>query len=147
MNPLKKYSNISADFDRLTGEIIDSIFHVHSELGPGLLEKIYEEALCNEFKRRGISFETQKRLDVIYKGDMLPSKYSLDMIVENVVILELKSVDKLIPVHEAQLISYLKLANVSVGFLVNFNVPLIKNGIKRLVSKSLLRSSVLKKGI
>lgn len=141
MNPLKKYSNISADFDRLTGEIIDSIFHVHSELGPGLLEKTYQEALCNEFKRRGISFETQKRLDVIYKGDMLPSKYSLDMIVENVVILELKAVDKLIPVHEAQLISYLKLANVSVGFLVNFNVPLIKNGIKRLVSKSLLRSS------
>ncbi len=141
MNTLKKYSNISADFDKLTGEIVDCIFQVHSELGAGLLEKIYEEALCNEFERRNISFERQKKLDVFYKGDLLPSKYQLDLIVEDVVVLELKTVDKLMPVHESQLISYLKLADASVGFLVNFNVPLIKDGLKRLVSRDLLRSS------
>lgn len=141
MNTLKKYANISVDFDKLTGEVVDCIFHVHAELGAGLLEKIYEEALCNEFGRRGISFEKQKKLDVFYKGDLLPLKYQLDLIVEDCVVLELKTVDKLTSVHEAQLISYLKLANAPVGFLVNFNVPLIKDGIKRLVSKNLLRSS------
>lgn len=142
MGELRKYTSAFPDLDKLTGEIVDSVFQVHSTLGAGYFERIYEEALCEEFISRGIAFEKQKEIAVYYKGKVLASNYRLDLVVEDSVVIELKAVDRLLPIHEAQVISYLKMTQLSVGFLVNFNVPLIKDGMKRLMLSEKLRSSV-----
>ena len=117
--------------EKIATQVVDSIFEVHKELGPGLLETAYEVALCREFTFRGIQFERQKAVPVIYKGEALELGFRLDVLVEDQVVLELKSVEKLAPMHEAQLINYLRLTGKPLGFLVNFNVPRIKIGIKR----------------
>jgi GxxExxY protein len=119
---------------RLTGEIIGACIEVHRSIGPGLLESAYEECLCRELSIREFSFERQKPLPVLYKGIRLDCGYRLDLVVEGRVVLELKAVRKLEPIHEAQLLTYLKLSNLSVGLLVNFNVPVLREGIKRVVS-------------
>jgi GxxExxY protein len=142
MTEMKKHSGGTPELNALTGEIVDSIFQVHSHLGPGYFERIYEEALCEEFFMREISFEKQKDIAVAYKDKKLPSHYRLDLIVEGQVIIELKSIERLLPVHEAQVIAYLKMTQMPIGFLVNFNVPLIRDGIKRLVLTEKLRHSV-----
>ena len=107
---------------------------VHRTLGPGLLESAYEECLCRELAIRGLSFERQKSLAVSYKGVALDCGYRLDVVVEGLVILELKAVDQIEPIHEAQLLTYLKLSELKLGMLINFNVPLLKHGIKRIVN-------------
>lgn len=117
----------------LTQEIIGAAIEVHRELGPGLLESACEECFCHELHLRGLTFERQVPLPVEYKGLKLDCDYRLDVIVENAVILELKSVEKILPVHEAQLLAYLKLTGKSVGFIINFNVPVRKDGIVRKV--------------
>jgi GxxExxY protein len=117
----------------LSREIIGAAIEVHKQLGPGLLESAYETALAHEFSLRGIVFERQKPLPVIYKDVKLDCEYRLDFLVNELVIVELKAVDKLIPIHEAQVITYLKLANCKLGLLLNFNVHLMKHGIKRVV--------------
>jgi len=119
--------------DLLTGEIIAAAIEVHRELGPGLLESAYEQSLCHELSLRGISFRRQVELPVEYKGIRLDCGYKMDIVVEDLVIVELKTVEKLLPVHEAQLLAYLKAYGRSVGLLINFNVPLLKDGIKRMV--------------
>ncbi len=120
--------------DRLSKEIIGAAIEVHRHLGPGLLESAYEECLCKELEIRDIVFVRQKPLAVVYKGITLDCGYKLDIIVEGKVILELKSVNKIESIHDAQLLTYLKLADLKLGILINFNVPILKEGIKRIVN-------------
>ena len=121
------------DIEHLGKEVVDSAFQVHSALGPGLLEGAYEACLIQELQLRGISVEAQKELPIIYKGLPVPIGYRLDLLVEKQIIIELKSVDLLRPIHNAQLLTYLKLTGCTLGYLINFNVPLIKDGLRRLV--------------
>jgi GxxExxY protein len=108
---------------------------VHKALGPGLLESAYEECLCHELSLKDISFERQKPLPVEYKGTKLDCGYRLDIIVENTIILELKSHEKIEPIHKAQLLTYLKLSGPHLGLLLNFNVPVMRDGIIRIVNE------------
>jgi GxxExxY protein len=123
-----------ADFERISKEIIDSCISVHRVMGPGLLESVYEFCLMKEFELRGITAQNQVSLPLIYKGYELSKDFKIDILVEDEIIIELKSSEIMIPVFEAQLISYLKLADKRLGFLINFNVPLVKDGIKRFVN-------------
>ncbi len=121
----------------LTELIIGAAIEVHKALGPGLLESVYEECLCHELHLRGLRFQRQVTVPVSYKGVALDCGYRLDLIVEETVILELKSVDRVLPIHEAQLLTYLKLLDKPVGFIINFNVPaLMRGGIVRKVFDS-----------
>ncbi|MDO8744491.1 MAG: GxxExxY protein [Candidatus Brocadiaceae bacterium] len=106
---------------------------VHRTLGPGLLESAYEECLCKELTLQKISFERQRPLPLEYKGVKLECGYRLDLLVDDTVVLEVKAVDAIISIHEAQLLTYMKLGGWKVGLLINFNVPVLKQGIKRLV--------------
>lgn len=117
----------------ITGEILDSCIEVHRNLGPGLLESTYEICLMKEFELRGIKAECQIKLPILYKDFRLDQNYIIDILVEDEFILELKSVETLLPIHKAQLITYLKLADKKLGFLINFNVPLLKNGFQRVI--------------
>jgi GxxExxY protein len=117
----------------LTGEIIAAAIEVHRELGPGLLESAYQACLAHEFSLRGVPFEEQKPLPLNYKGVEVNCGYRLDFVVAGKVVVELKAVDAIAPVHEAQLLTYLKLTGCRVGLLINFNVPLLKAGITRRV--------------
>jgi GxxExxY protein len=133
MTVLDKYDDLSGATDLLSRKVVDCIFQVHKNLGAGYLEKIYEDCLCLELAEKGIAFERQFPIHVVYKGKTVSSDFRLDLVVENQIILELKAVEKLHPVHEAQIYSYLRMSGFPLGFLVNFNVPLIKDGIKRFV--------------
>jgi len=117
----------------LTSRIIDAAIEVHRHLGPGLIESVYEVCLCHELTERNLNFERQKEIALIYKGISLESVCRLDLVVEGKVILELKSVDQLHPIHEAQLLTYLKLSGIKTGLLINFNSRLLKDGIRRFV--------------
>jgi GxxExxY protein len=117
----------------ITKKVINLAIEVHKELGPGLLEKVYAECLCYEFLKDGIQFQKEKELPVCYKGRLLDCEYRMDFVVEDKVILELKSVDSLSKIHEAQILTYMKLSGLKVGLLINFNVLAIKNGIRRFV--------------
>jgi GxxExxY protein len=112
---------------------VDSAIAVHRELGPGLLESIYEQALAYELEDRGLRFERQKPINIAYKGRELDGQFRLDFVVEGLVVVELKSVLKLEPVYQAQLLSYLKLSGIRLGLLLNFNVKLMRDGVRRLV--------------
>jgi GxxExxY protein len=117
----------------LTEAIIGAAIEVHRILGPGLLESTYEDCLCHELSLRGLSFNHQVPLPVVYKGISLDCGYRIDVVVEDTVILELKAVEQMLPVHEAQLLTYLRLTGKRVGLLINFNVPVLKDGIIRRV--------------
>jgi len=117
----------------LTGQILGAAIEVHKQLGPGLLESTYQACLCHELELRGILFECQKPLPLEYKGIRLECGYRIDLPVAGLVIVEIKSVEALALIHEAQLLTYLKLTGVKVGFLINFNVVVLKDGIRRLV--------------
>jgi len=121
------------EFDSLSNQVIGLAIEVHRELGPGLLESTYEKCLTHELSRHGIRCETQAILSVEYKGLSLDCGYRVDMMVEGMLIIELKSVDSIQRIHEAQLLTYMKLANIKTGLLINFNTKLLKNGIKRFV--------------
>ncbi|HEX3884007.1 MAG TPA: GxxExxY protein [Stellaceae bacterium] len=119
--------------DPLTEKIIGFAIEVHRQLGPGLLESAYEECLCYEFRENGIAFRRQVPLPVIYKDIRLDCGYRIDLVVGDELILELKTVERLIPVHEAQLLTYLKLSGLRTGLLLNFNAAVLRDGIRRLV--------------
>jgi GxxExxY protein len=119
--------------EKLTGTILAAAIEVHKQLGPGLLESAYEECLCRELELRGIGFERQKPLPLEYKGVRLDCGYRLDLLVEGRVVVEIKSVEALAPIHGAQILTYLRVAGVQVGLLINFNVPVLKDGVKRFV--------------
>ena len=122
------------DINKLTGEIIGAAIEVHKILGPGLLESVYEECLCHELDLREIPYERQKNLPIEYKGVTLDSKLRLDVLVDESVVVELKSRENLEPIHEAQLLTHLKLTGMKIGLLINFNVTVLKDGIKRLAN-------------
>ena len=117
----------------LSNKIIGAAIEVHKTLGPGLLESVYEECLCYELSLRNINYTRQIPLPVVYKGVRLDCGYRMDVVVEDLVIVEIKSIEKLRPIDEAQLITHLKLRNTWLGLLINFNVPVLRDGIKRLV--------------
>lgn len=117
--------------DWLCGEIVDCAFKVHKGLGPGLLEKIYEACFCHELTKKGIPFQRQVALPIYYDGLIFDEGLRMDVFVDSSVICELKAVELVNPVWEAQILSHLKMTGKHVGFLINFNIPLIKNGIRR----------------
>jgi len=121
------------DFDPITNAIIGCAIEVHKHLGPGLLESAYEECLIYELRNRNIPVERQKPIPVVYKQIKLDCGYRLDLLVNRSVIVEIKSVDALIPVHEAQLLTYMKFSNIKIGLLINFNVTMLKHGLKRFI--------------
>jgi len=119
------------EINQITEKIIGCAIEVHRNLGPGLLESAYEECLSFELQKAGLKIERQKPVPVVYKDIKLDCGYRMDLLVENTVIIELKTVDAFNPVHEAQILTYMKFGNKVIGFLINFNVTLLKNGIKR----------------
>lgn len=121
-------------YNLLATEIVDSCYHVHRELGPGLLESAYEFALLTEFTLRSITVTNQVEVKLFYKGYNTGKYYIIDLLVEDEIILEIKCCTSILPVHSAQIISYLKLSNKKLGFIINFHVPVIKEGIKRFVN-------------
>ena len=129
----KTRAEINKERDALTFKIIGAAIEVHRCLGPGLLESAYEECLCWELEQAKIPFRRQVVLPLIYKGLKTPLEYRLDLIVEESVLLELKAVDQIVGIHEAQLLTYLKLTGIPTGLLINFNVRILKDGITRLL--------------
>ena len=121
--------------NEITEKVIGSAIEVHRHLGPGLLESAYDECLCYEMSRQGLRFERQVHLPIDYKGLRLDCAYRMDLLVEDSVVVEIKAVDEIIPVHQAQLLTYLKASGKQVGLLINFNVVVLKDGIRRLVNE------------
>jgi GxxExxY protein len=117
----------------ITAEIIDAAMKVHTALGPGLLESVYEACLIYELKKRSLALESQISIPIIYDSVRINAGFRLDILVEKTVIIELKAVENILPVHEAQLLSYLKLSGKKIGLLINFNVVHLKNGIRRMI--------------
>jgi GxxExxY protein len=122
------------EYNKHSKIILDICIGVHKEMGPGLLESVYEQCLMKELELQGVQAKNQVSLPLIYKGFELSKEFKIDILVENEIILEIKSSETMLPVYEAQLISYLKLANKKLGFLINFNVPLMKDGFRRFVN-------------
>jgi len=129
----QRHREIENEKDPRTVPIIGAAIEVHRHLGPGLLESAYEQCLCRELHLRGIEFRCQIDLPVLYKGLKLDCGYKIDLIVSEEIIVELKSVERILPIHEAQLLTYMELAAKPVGLLINFNVPLLTQGIIRRV--------------
>ncbi len=129
MTDITQFPDLGA---RLSQKVIGAGIAVHQALGPGLLENIYEECLAIELKDQGIAFERQKTIQVVYKGQALDLSYKADFVIENQMIVELKAVENILPIHEAQLLTYLKLSGIQLGLLMNFNTVLLKDGIKRM---------------
>ena len=125
------------DYNLLTHQIINCAIEVHRHLGPGLMESVYEVCLYEEMKHKGLHVERQKILPVIYKGTFLNKDFIIDHLVEEAIILELKSIENILPVHEAQLVTYLKLSGKKLGLLINFNVSVLKEGIRRKINGNL----------
>lgn len=127
----------TSDFedDKIGKIIVDSAFYVHTTLGPGLLESVYEACLVKELKFRGIDLEIQKNIPLYFRGEKIEQGFRIDIFVAESIVVEVKAVEKLLPVHEAQLLTYMKLTQTRLGYLINFNSPLIKDGIKRMVRR------------
>ncbi|MGC1276370.1 MAG: GxxExxY protein [Planctomycetaceae bacterium] len=137
---MNRYEPVSAECEEVSRQVIDSAMKVHRTLGPGLLESVYEQCRHHELKTRGLSARRQVPVPVIYDGVTIESGLKLDLLVSDLVIVELKAVELMIPLYEAQLLTYLKLAHRQVGLLINFNVPLLKHGIKRVILTLVLPS-------
>jgi len=129
----ENFSAVSSETDRLAKEVVDSAFKVHSTLGPGLLESVYEICLAHELKKRGFKFQTQVPFPIFYDGLRLDAGLRIDLLVEDRLVVEIKAVETMQPVFDAQLLTYLKLTQKRLGLLINFNVPKIKDGIKRII--------------
>lgn len=129
-----EYEKTSEREEVVATKIVDVAYKVHKALGPGLLEKVYEVCFCHELRKRELSYQRQVDIPIEYDGLKFDEGLRLDVMVEGLIICEIKAVDKMNPVWEAQLLSYLKLTGKRIGFLINFNVPIVKNGIKRIIS-------------
>ncbi len=125
--------SVQSERDSLTESVIGLAIEVHRALGPGLLESAYQECLCYELKANGIDFGRQVALPVVYKSVKLDCGYRMDLVVDDRLVVELKTVEKILPIHEAQLLTYLRLSGIRTGLLLNFNTSVLKNGIKRMV--------------
>ena len=128
-----RYDELPDDMNKLSKEILDVCFYVHTQLGPGLLESVYEDSIYYFLTKKGLKAERQKKVALTIDEFHIPTRLTLDLIVENKIIVELKTVEKIIPIHEAQLHTYLKLSNIQLGLLINFNVQSLKHGIKRII--------------
>lgn len=127
------FAPIPDETEQAARAVLDAAYRIHSALGPGLLESVYEVCFCHELRKREIPFQSQLVLPVIYDGVTLDAGLRLDLLVDDCLVVELKAVEKTLPIHEAQLLTYLKLTDKRLELLINFNVPLIKDGIKRMV--------------
>jgi GxxExxY protein len=134
MDELQKVAAKRIELDRIGKIIFESALSVHKEMGPGLLEAVYHHCIIRELTMRGLQVESNVFTALHYKGQPLGKDYVIDLLVENEVIIEVKAIENLLQVHEAQIISYLKIANKRLGYLINFNVPLLKSGCKRFVN-------------
>ena len=123
------------DIEEVGRQVVDAAIQVHRALGPGLLESAYQACLAYELRKRGVRVECEVLLPVRYDGQQIDAGYRIDMLVEGMVIIENKTVERLLPIHEAQLLTYLKLRDCRLGYLLNWNVPLMKQGIKRMVTR------------
>ena len=126
-------NHIADNLEEMAKKIVDAAYVVHKNLGPGLLERIYEVCFCHELSKRGLSFKRQVDLPIVYDNITFDEGLRCDVLVEDQIICELKAVDQMIPVYDAQIISHLKLIKKRLGFLINYNVPIIKQGIKRFI--------------
>lgn len=133
MLPKKVFAPIPLDVERVGKTVLDAAFKVHTALGPGLLESVYETTLAYELRKSGLTVTRQALQPIKYDGQQFESGFRLDLLVEKCVVVELKSVETMIPLYDAQLLTYLKLSGVRLGYLINFNVPGLKDGIKRIV--------------
>jgi GxxExxY protein len=120
--------------NQISGKIIECAIKVHSKIGPGMLEKAYEICLAHELAKNGLTVASQVILPIVYDGVTLDTGYRIDLLVENSVIVELKTLERILPVHEAQLLSYLRMSDLRLGLLINFNVRLLRDGIRRIVN-------------
>ncbi|MCD4789167.1 MAG: GxxExxY protein [Bacteroidales bacterium] len=123
------------EYNKLTQKIIAAAIEVHRELGPGLLESVYEYCMVEELSSMGLNVKSQEKVPIVYKGKTLKKVFYIDLLVEDEIVIELKAVEVILPVHEVQLVTYLKLSDKRLGLLINFNVPLLKDGIRRRVNK------------
>ena len=130
---MRNFKTIPNEINDIGKEIVDSAYTVHKNLGPGLLEKVYEVCFCHELKKRGLEYQRQLNIPIVYDGITFKEGLRLDVLVENKIICELKALEIVNPVWEAQILSHLKITGNRLGFLINFNVPLMKNGIRRFV--------------
>ena len=133
---LRHFHDIPSETNKISGMVVDCAFQVHKELGPGFLENNYEDALAHELNKLNLKYKRQTPFRISYKDIFLQSEYRFDLVVEDQVLVELKAVDKIHPVHQAQIYAYLKATELPLGLLINFNVPLIKNGIGRYVLRN-----------
>lgn len=127
------FEEVSQEEDRIGKAVVNAAYHVHTALGPGLLEKVYEVCFCHGLSRNGFNIKRQLDIPIVFEGIYFEEGLRIDVMVNDLVICELKALDNVNPVWEAQLLSQLKLTNKRLGYLINFNVPLIKNGIRRMV--------------
>ena len=127
------FEKLPPELERVATQIVDAAFKVHAQLGPGLLESIYEKCLFKELTKKGLRVRRQVPVPIIYDGEVLDEPLRLDLLVEELVIIDVKSVEKMHPVFRAQMISYLKLSDRRLGFIINFNVPVIRQGITRVI--------------
>lgn len=123
-----------ADYNTLGTKIVDAAYSVHKELGPGLLESVYEFCMLEELRARNLTVNSQIKLPLIYKGKEVEKGFIIDLMVNDAIVIELKAVESIQPIHEVQLLTYMRLANKKLGYLINFNVPIIKDGIKRKIN-------------
>ncbi|MDR6196772.1 GxxExxY protein [Siphonobacter sp. SORGH_AS_0500] len=130
---MNHYQPISGEAERIGKAILDAAFKIHTSLGPGMLERVYEACLEHELTKNGFSVRRQQGVPIIYDGIIFEEGFRLDLLINDLVIIETKAVEQYHPVWEAQLISYLKLTGKRLGYLINFNVPLLKQGVKRIV--------------
>ena len=130
---MKVFAPLPAETERLAKIVVDAAYTVHSGLGPGLLESVYEICLAHELRKRGLRIETQVAIPVVYDGIRLEAGLRIDLLVEGQLLVEIKAVDEMKRVFKAQVLTYLKLTGIRLGLLINFNVPLIKNGIERII--------------
>lgn len=133
MKPIQKYKPISEQEEYIGKMIVDAAFTIHKTLGPGLLEKVYEVCFCHELTKRGLSVKRQLTIPIVYDGIEFQEGLRLDVLVDDLVICELKAIENVNPVWEAQILSHLKLTEKRLGYLINFNVPLMKDGLRRFV--------------
>lgn len=133
MKPIQKYKPISEQEEYIGRMIVDAAFTIHKTLGPGLLEKVYEVCFCHELTKRGLSVKRQLTIPIVYDGIEFQEGLRLDVLVNDLVICELKAIENVNPVWEAQILSHLKLTEKRLGYLINFNVPLMKDGLRRFV--------------
>jgi GxxExxY protein len=132
-NTTRYYEKLPDQVEKLATDVVDAAFKVHKSLGPGLLESVYEACLTHELRLRGHQVRTQVPVPITYEGVTLDAALRIDVLIDDQLIVELKAVDALLPVYEAQLLTYLKLTGKRLGLLINFNVPVIRNGIRRII--------------